>query len=179
MAEHTQARRVTLRLFSSGKINQEMLQPCAVNAVIAHPLKVSQHGSGVIRTEQFRLATVGRGEARRGIPFFGRVFAHVRPHLETKALWGDGFRIAAPVNPSQVRRIARTTEPALITAHYFALQRRCIHNGRVLAFDRKPRGNEQEEREPKRPLHGGPPFAVRGAQVIRSGSKSQDDKISV
>src|SRR5271157_5061696 len=139
MVEHSQTGRTPGWLRSTGQIHEEVLQPGAVDTIIAHPFEMAEHGWGTIGAEQLGLAAAGIGEARRWITLRRGIVGHVRPHLERQEAGRDPPRIATPMNPAHLGSIIRAAEPALVTAHYLAPQGRCVHGAGAAHWLRRSR----------------------------------------
>ena len=108
-----QSRRVSSLLRPAGQADDEMLQPGAVDAVVAHPLEMPQHGCRIVGTEQLRRSAVRMAEARRGETFGGGISTHVGPHLERQRLGRDALAGRGSSEPNRGRLRRRGSETSL------------------------------------------------------------------
>ena len=104
------------------QIRNKTLNENTVDAVILHPLKMTQDGWFFVGTEHFSWFAAGEGEI--GLETLGgRQFRDVRPEIHLGIAIFERASMLGPVPPSRASAaIAGGGKPALITAHHLAVQ---------------------------------------------------------
>ena len=102
----------------------ESLHEDAVDARLAHPLEMPQHGRRLEGAEDFGGPAVGEADPGDE-PLFGAQFGEIGPEIDAEISAGRrGEPIPPPVMPAAIGPVAFTSEPALVAAQHLASQRR-------------------------------------------------------
>ena len=99
---------------------REALDENAIDAIVAHPLEVTNDGLVIEGAVDFGGLAVGQLE-RRGIAFIGLEFADIGPKIDVRAARPEAIS-PGPMVPATAKAVPFSRVPALVTAQDLALE---------------------------------------------------------